>query len=151
LGLAASHTILQAQEKDLLEGIWNVSVVVTNCTTGAPIREVNSIQLFHRDGTETETANTASRGISQGVWHPTSWNTVDAIYWFYRYKADGTFASIATVTDTITLGEEGKFTSVGVVTDHDATGALISTGCFTHTANRLASIERDRHDSENRR
>jgi hypothetical protein len=36
LGFAASQTILSAQEKNGLDGIWSVSVIVTNCQTGAP-------------------------------------------------------------------------------------------------------------------
>ena len=65
-----------------------------------------------------------------------------ASYWFYRFTATGTFASIATVTENIKLGSDDHFTSTGVVIDHDANGNLISTGCFVHTAYRLAESER---------
>ena len=50
LGFAASQTILPAQERNELEGIWSVSVNVTNCQTGAPIRTVVSVQQFRPDG-----------------------------------------------------------------------------------------------------
>jgi hypothetical protein len=53
--------------------------------------------------------------------------------------ADGTFASRASVTDKIVLGSNGQFTSSGVVVDYDATGKLLTTGCFTHTATRLTA------------
>ena len=69
IGLAASLQTLQAQQ-NTPEGIWSVSVTVTNCQTGALIRTVQSIQAFHHDGTVVETANTASRGMSEGVWSP---------------------------------------------------------------------------------
>jgi hypothetical protein len=42
---------------------------------------------------------TASRGISEGVWGYAGDHTVAALYWFYRYNPDGTFASRASVTD----------------------------------------------------
>lgn len=138
-GVAASQTILQAQERSRLDGVWSVSVTVTNCQTGALIRTVNSLQTFRRDGTEIETANTASRGISEGVWGYAGDHTVAALYWFYRYKPDGTFASRASVTDKIVLGSDGHFTSSGVVDDYDANGNLLTTGCFTHTATRLTA------------
>ena len=64
--------------------------------------------------------------------------TYNASYWFFRYKADGTFASIARISDTIQLGQAGEFTSAGTVLDFDATGTLISTGCFVHSAKRLS-------------
>src|ERR1700760_854946 len=67
LGLVASLQTLHAQQ-NTLEGIWNVSVTVTDCNTGALIRTVHSLQAFHHDGTITETANTASRGMSVGTW-----------------------------------------------------------------------------------
>lgn len=139
LGFAASQTILPAQERSRLEGVWSVSVTVTNCQTGALIRTVSSLQTFRRDGSVIETANTASRGMSEGVWGHADDHTVAALYWFYRYKPDGTFASRASVMDKIVLDSDGKFTSSGVVLDHDAKGNLLTTGCFTHTATRLTA------------
>lgn len=139
LGFAASQTVLSAQEGNGLEGVWSVSVTVVNCQTGAPIRTVASLQEFRHDGSMIETANTASRGISEGVWAYAGDNTVAAAYWFYRYNPDGTFASRASITDKITLGQAGEFTSAGVVKDYNASGSLLTTGCFTHAATRLTA------------
>jgi hypothetical protein len=140
IGLAASLQTLQAEQRTL-EGVWDVSVTVTDCNTGALIRTVRSLQAFHHDGSMTETANTASRGISEGLWRAASRQTNDASYWFFRYNTDGTFASFAKVSDKIDLGSDDHFTSKGVVQDFDATGNLISTGCFIHTADRLIDSE----------
>jgi len=139
LGFAASQTILPAQDRSGLDGIWSVSVVVTNCQTGAPIRNVTSLQEFRPDGSMIETANTATRGISEGVWGQSDDRTFPAAYWFYRYNADGTFASRASVTDKIVMSSADQFTSSGVVVDYDANGNLLTTGCFTHSATRLAA------------
>ena len=139
LGFAASQSILSAQERNGLDGIWSVRVIVTNCQTGAPIRTVSSLQAYRHNGSMIETANTASRGISEGVWGYADDHTVAALYWFYGYNPDGTFASRASVTDKIVLGSNGQFTSSGVVVDYDANGNLLMTGCFTHTATRLTA------------
>ena len=139
LGFAASQTVLYAQERSGLDGIWSVSVTVTNCQTGAPIRTVASLQEFRPDGSMIETANTAARGISEGVWGFAGRHTVTALYWFYRYNPDGTFASRASITDKIVLGSDGQFTSAGMVLDYDANGNLLTTGCFTHAATRLSA------------
>jgi hypothetical protein len=48
-----------------------------------------------------ETANTASRGMSEGVWGYAGDKDVAALYWFFRFNPDGTFASRASVTDKI--------------------------------------------------
>jgi len=149
LGFAASQTFLMAQDRNALDGIWSVSVTVVNCTTNAPIRTVASLQQFRKDGSMIETANTASRGISEGLWGFAGEDTVAAAYWFYRYNPDGTFASRASITDKITLGEPGHFTSAGMVKDYDANGNLLTTGCFTHNATRLAAgFDHDR-DGDN--
>ncbi len=87
----------------------------------------------------TETANTASRGISWGVWsHQHEGDQIfPASYWFFRYTAIGTFAK---VLDAITIGPDGKeFTSTGTVQDFDANSNSISIGCFTNAATRLAT------------
>jgi transcriptional regulator GlxA family with amidase domain len=64
-----------------------------------------------------------------------------ATYWFFRLTSTGTFASFARVNDSISLVDDGHLTSTGVVRDFDASGNLISTGCFIHTAYRLADSE----------
>jgi hypothetical protein len=142
--LAASQTILPAQERSGLEGVWDVTVTVTDCQ-GHPVRTVRSLQMFRRDGSAIETANTAMRGISEGTWSRAGWQTYDASYWFFRYTLPaGTFASFAQVKDVITLGPDpNQFTSSGTVQDFDANGNPISTGCFTHAANRLTDSDKD--------
>lgn len=141
IGLSSTLQTLQAQQHTL-EGVWNVSVTVTDCNTGAIIRVVHSLQAYHHDGTVGETANTASRGPSEGVWSATGGGTYNDSFYFYRYTSTGTFASLAHGTDTITLGSDaGHYTSVGQVQDFDANGNLISTGCVIHTAYRLEDSE----------
>jgi hypothetical protein len=141
IGLGASLQSLQAQQHTL-EGVWNVSVTVTDCNTGAIIRTVHSLQAYHHDGTVNETANTALRGPSEGVWSAAGGGKYNDSFYFYRYTSTGTFASLAHGTDTITLGDDaGHYTSVGQVQDFDANGNLISTGCVIHTAYRLEDSE----------
>lgn len=144
LALALAATAIVPAQQSGLEGVWNVSVTVTDCSTGALIRTVSSLQEFHHDGTVIETANTASRGISEGVYQANGWHAYDASYYFFRYTATGTFASMAKVTDTIKLVSEGHFTSTGTVLDYDANGNLLTTGCFIHTAYRLLESEPQR-------
>jgi hypothetical protein len=137
IGLATSQTILSAQQSSLI-GVWSVTVTVTDCQSGALIRTVHSLQLFSRDGSITETANTASRGPSEGVWTNAGGQTYNDTFWFYRYNPDGTFKSLAKGMDTIALGQDGEFTSVGTVQDFDANGNSISIACVTHSAVRLS-------------
>src|SRR5690348_9222616 len=91
LSLAASQRVLPAQNMNGPEGVWDVSVNVVNCQTGAFIRTVRSIQGFQHSGAFTETANTFLRGSSIGVWNHQGAQYYNASYWFFRYKPDGTF------------------------------------------------------------
>lgn len=139
IGLGVSLPAMAQQ--NTLEGVWNVSVSVTDCNTGAIIRTVHSIQAYHHDGTVAETANTASRGPSEGVWKPVGAQMYNDSFYFYRYTSTGTFASLAHATDTITLTDAGHYTSVGKVLDFDANGNLLSTGCVIHAAYRMEDSE----------
>ena len=140
LGLTASQTILSAQEGHALVGVWDVSVTVKDCQTGALVRTVRSLQMFNRDGSFTETANTFLRGSSLGGWAHSTGQTFAAEYWFFRYKADGTFASIAKSLDMIELSQDGsQFSASGTIQDFDANNSPISIGCFTHSATRLTA------------
>jgi hypothetical protein len=138
LGLAVSSTMLRAQEGSGLEGVWKVSITVVDCQTGAPIRTVHSLMMFGPHGSFTETAGTASRGISEGVWSNAGGQTYDAVYWFYRYNPDGTFASFAAASNTITLGDNGQFTATGLIQDSWANGTK-TVGCVSQTATLLAN------------
>jgi hypothetical protein len=129
------------EESNGLEGVWDVSVTVTNCTSGAPIRTVRSLQMFRLTGHSPRPPTPHRVG---SAWHlgPAPWAIHDASYWFFRYKPDGTFASLAKATDMITIGvAPGQFTAAGTIQDFDTNGVLISTGCFAHTATRPASSE----------
>ena len=138
-GLAAS--LLSAQERRGLEGVWDVSVTVTDCH-GTTLRTVHSVQLFHSDGSVIETTNLGSRGISEGVWKRSMDRVYEATYWFFRYPPPlGPFASFAIVKDTITLdSDDDHFTASGTVEDQEASGTTM-TSCFTHTANRIADLD----------
>jgi hypothetical protein len=139
LSFAAWQTSLSAQDEHTIKGTWAVAVTVVNCQTGAPIRTVHSLQLFSRDGSFSETANTFLRGSSVGVWDQAADHTYKALYWFFRYNADGSFASTAQAIDSINMSDDGTtFTASGTIQDFNANNQPISIGCFTHAATRLS-------------
>ncbi len=143
IAFTGSQTMLQAQENHGPAGTWNLNVTVVNCQNGAPIRTVNSLQMFSHDGSLAETANTATRGSSVGKWTHVEGNTYTTQFWFYRYNPDGTFKSMAEGLNKVELSGDGThFNASGIITDYDATGNVISVGCVTHAAHRLVSLDR---------
>lgn len=128
----------QAAEPKGLQGTWDVNVTVVDCQSGALIRNVHSLQMFTRDGSMTETTNTASRGPSVGAWYHAYGQTFGAAYSFFRYNPDGTFASMAKAVNNIVLTPDGgQFTVTATIQDFDANNNLISTGCVSQLAKRL--------------
>jgi len=139
LALASTHAAI-AQNSNSIEGVWNVTVTVTNCQTGALIRTVRAIQGFSHDGSFTETASTYLRGSSIGTWNHEGGQNYSTTYWFFRYTPTGGFASFAYALNREKLDDDGNhFTASGTIQDFDANNNLISVGCVVHSATRLAA------------
>ena len=116
-------------------GVWNVAVTVVDCTTGALIRKVQSVQMYHPDGAFTETTNTGTRGSSIGYWYQEEGQIYGASYFFFRYNPDGSFLSFAKAANAITLSaDNSQFTVSATIKDYDANNNLLSTGCVSQTA-----------------
>ncbi len=142
IALTGSQTLLLAQGNHSLEGTWDINVHVVNCQSGALIRNIRSLQMFLRDGSVTDTASTYLRGSGLGTWAHVEANDYVANFWFFRYNPDGTFKSIAAGSNKYELSGDGDhFTVTGTVTDYDATGNVLSVGCVTQAARRLASLD----------
>jgi hypothetical protein len=119
-------------------GVWDVAVTVVNCQSGALIRNVRAVQMYQPDGAFTETTSTGTRGSSIGYWFREEGQIFGANYFFFRYNADGSFASFAKAANAITISSDGsQFTVKATIQDYDASNGLISTGCVTQTAKRL--------------
>lgn len=133
----------QAQARKAIEGtpivgVWDVAVTVVNCQTGALIRNVHSVQMFQPDGAFSETTSIGTRGSSIGYWYRQQGQIYGANYFFFRYNADGSFASLAKAINTVTLNADGtQFSVTATIQDYDANNNLLSTGCVTQTAKKL--------------
>ena len=137
LGLTGTDATAADQHPPHLQGVWNVSVAVRNCETGATIRSLRALNLFVRDGSMTETSTNILRGPSVGECQHVEGDTYASMFEFFRFNPDGTFASTARVIRTIELSKDGRqFTSTGTVEDFNADNVRISVGCTTETAAR---------------
>ena len=137
LGVIATEAAAADEHAPRLNGVWNVSVTVRTCDTGDTVRRVRALNLYVHDGSMTETSSNITRGPSVGTWRHVEDNIYTSMFEFFRFNADGTFASIARVTRTITLSDDGtRFTSTGTVEDFNAQNARVSIGCSTETASR---------------
>jgi len=121
-----------------IEGVWDVRVIIRQCDTGNPIRNVRAMNMFVHGGTLTEIATNFQRGSSLGTWRQVGAQDYAAVFRFFRFNPDGSFAGTTKVTRNIELSRDAnEFTATSSFENFDANDNLISTGCATETASRL--------------
>jgi hypothetical protein len=141
LGLAATQTIVSAQETPGIEGVWIANVTSRDCQTGAPAPGVpfRALHMFIHDGSLTSEAAffapSPRRSSGLGAWRHTQGHMYTSTFRFFRYNLDGSFLSMRKVTVTIQLNGD-QFTSTDVVEEFNADNVLVLTGCATETATR---------------
>ena len=98
------------ETSDPLEGTWQASVTIRDCTTGAVLANFKGLTAFHRGGTTTADNNqpSATHGAALGTWKRNANTSYTASYRFFRYNPDGTPAGSQRLTRNITLGIDGN-------------------------------------------
>src|SRR5512139_806452 len=78
-------------DADVIEGTWESTITIRDCTSGAVLRAFKGMNTFHRGGTLSDTNNqpTLNRGPGQGVWKKGAGSVYTASFRFYRYNPDG--------------------------------------------------------------
>jgi hypothetical protein len=77
-------------------------------------------------------------GPAFGRWKYLGRRRYIAVFRFFRYNPDGSFAGVQRVTRNITLSRDGDhFTGTISFETFDANDTLIGTGCSTETAKRV--------------
>jgi hypothetical protein len=121
-----------------IEGVWDVRVTILQCDTHDPIRNVRAMNMFIHGGTLTETATSFLRGSSLGAWNHVGAQEYAAVFRFFRFNPDGSFAGTTKVTRKIELSRDAnEFTATSSVETFDTSDNLIATGCATEAASRL--------------
>ncbi len=124
-----------------LEGVWDLTVTVRNCQTGAAIRTFPSMHTYMRGGTMQDFGVGGAplpRSSGQGVWNYQSRGRYSAAFQFFRFNADGTLAGKQINRVQIELSHDGNnYTSSAVAQVLDAGGNIVANNCFTATATRF--------------
>jgi hypothetical protein len=126
------------QDRNGIEGVWDVNVTIRQCDTGAPVVKFPAMNMFIHGGTLTETSNDLLRGSSVGTWSHVRRHAYTAVFRFFRFNKDGSFAGRDKITRAIRLGEDGNtFTANAHFYIFDVNDNLVASGCGTETAKRL--------------
>ena len=149
LALTATQSSASAQEDSgklslgngKIVGVWDVRVTRRDCQTGDSLG-VNSpvMNMFNRGGTLLETSSglPTRRGPGLGTWQYGGGQSYSAVFRFFRFNADGSFAGTRRVARIIELSQDStEFTATATDELFDPNGNLFQTGCATETATRL--------------
>jgi hypothetical protein len=128
----------RGQEEQGIEGVWDISVTVRSCATGAALFTGRVIHMFIDGGSLTEIADRANRSTGLGTWHYLGGHSYASVQKWIEYTAAGGDNGTGVVTREIELSENGDtFAAKSTSEVFNAAGQLISTGCATSTATRF--------------
>jgi hypothetical protein len=126
-------------DADPIEGTWESTITIRDCTSGAVVRTFRGMNTFHRGGTLSDTNDqpAGTRGPGQGVWKKGA-GAYSASFRFYRYNADGSLAGSQKVTRTTTLGADNNSTT-GTISAQviDTADTVVQTICGTEASIRV--------------
>jgi hypothetical protein len=93
-----------------IEGVWEATVTIKDCTSGAVLRTFKGETVFHRGGTlnSDNSLPVPSRGAAFGVWKQDSTGNYTVKFRFLRFNPDGTLAGSQKVVRTIALSADGN-------------------------------------------
>jgi hypothetical protein len=141
VAVAAAQVSLSAhddQDRQGIEGVWDVRVTIRQCDTGAPLAAVHAMNMFNQGGTLTETSNDLLRSSSLGTWRQVSKRGYTAVFTFFTFNADGSQAGRNRITRGIKLSADGNgFVANAIFEVLDVNDKLLVRGCGTETAKRL--------------
>jgi hypothetical protein len=96
------------------------------------------MNMFIQGGTLTETSDELLRGSSLGTWRHVRRQGYTAVFRFFTFHADGSFAGRNKITRAIRLSDDANaFTANAVFEVFDVNDNLVASGCGTETAKRL--------------
>ncbi len=146
VGLVLANSPPRAEADEVLAGLWNVRVTLTNCATGDPLpfpgATFDALALFERDGTmhDTNANSPLERSSSFGIWRHVS----DRVYklafkWFRFDPAGATPIGSNIVRHRLVLSENGNsYRSRGTAEFYDVSGIRqLPDGCSKATATRF--------------
>lgn len=130
-----------ASGADPVEGVWESTITIRDCISGAAIRSFKGVNTFHRGGTLSDANITAptTRGPGAGVWRASAAaGSYTASFRFYRYNPDGALAGAQRVNRNFTLAADGNSTTGTIAAQIlDTADTVLQNMCGTETSARL--------------
>jgi hypothetical protein len=124
-----------------IDGTWDITLTVRNCSTGAAIVTITELTTFHFGGTLTSSTAglpQAAKTPGHGVWSHVSDQTYAYSLKFLRFDAAGAYIGWAVVRQQAVLDLTGdEYTAAGGIEFYNTAGGLVMAGCSTTSATRF--------------
>jgi len=139
-GGSAEAQTAAAEAANPIEGAWEATVTIKDCTSGAVLRTFKGETLFHRGGTMSadNSLPVPTRSTAFGVWKQDAASAYTVKFRFLRFNPDGSLAGSQKVVRTIALSADGNsLTSTIVGQVIDAADAVIAPVCGSEVGTRI--------------
>ena len=102
--------LAQASDADPVEGVWESTLTVRDCTSGAVLATFKGQSVLHRGGTLSadNSQPTVTRGAAYGTWKRGAGNAYTSTLVFMRFNPDTTLAGTQKVVRSFTLAADGN-------------------------------------------
>jgi hypothetical protein len=129
-----------ASDADVIEGVWDSTITIKDCTSGATLNTFKGAGMFHRGGTHSadNSAPPPTRGAAFGVWKRGTGSAYTANIAFMRFNADGTLAGSQKVQRSFTLAaDNNNLEGTLTVQIINTAGTVVQQGCGSETGVRV--------------
>ena len=126
--------------KDPIIGVWEVTVTVHDCVTGAELSRSKGLGQVHAGGTAIadNASPPNSHSLIMGTWQNEGHGRYGYQMTFLRFMPDGTWDGTTKAKGTRTLGADGNsFQSAAIRQNLDRDGNLLNQICVTEDGQRV--------------
>lgn len=122
-----------------IEGVWDATITIVRCDTGAAIGTGHAILMFIAGGSLATITPDFVHSASLGTWRHLRGPNYTAVDRFFVFNMDGSFAGTQVVTrpDIALNRSANEYTNTATSEFFNSADQLVSTGCSTVIATRL--------------
>jgi hypothetical protein len=135
-----TSTLAQSPQKQQgIEGVWDATITIVRCDTGAAIGTGHAILMFIAGGSLTDITPDSVHSAGLGTWRHLRGPNYTVIDRFFVFNTDGSFSGTQVVTrpDIALIRTDNKYTNTATSEFFNSADQLVSTGCSTVIATRL--------------
>ena len=125
-----------ASDADPVEGVWESTLSVKDCSSGAVLATFKGQSVLHRGGTLSadNSQPPVTRGAAYGTWKRGSGNAYTSTLVFMRFNPDTTLSGTQKVLRSFTLSADGNsLTGTNAAQIINTAGVVLQQACVSET------------------